>query len=341
MGCLRNTLCILDVGHGNSAVVTDRHGEVVVIDAGLRNGLLEFLSHHRVRLIRTVYLSHADEDHIGGLIGVLASGSVRVGRVVLNGDASKGTKVWDDLAYVLDSATENGVVGQFDVGLTSGDREELADVEVVVLAPSPYLAAKGVGSTDREGRRIASNTMSAVVRVDAFGRSIALLSGDIDGVGLENLLAAVGDSSALRVPVLVYPHHGGRPGTADIGSFAERLLEATSPELVVFSVGRRRGGYPRPETVDALRGVSPEARIVCTQLSKDCSAGLPQVASEHLSRAFALGRADGASCGGSVLIALDGVGAVVPDEGAHTEFIRSYVKTPLCMRKSLDAPSAV
>ena len=333
---LRNTLCILDVGHGNSAVVTDRHGEVVVIDAGLRNGLLEFLRHHEVTLIRTVYLSHADEDHIGGLIGVLASGTVRIGRVVLNGDASKDTKVWDDLALVLAAARNDGVVGEFDVGLTSGDREKLTDVDVVVLAPSQYLATKGVGSKDREGRRITSNTMSAVVRVDAFGRSIALLAGDIDGVGLEDLLAAVGDSDALRVPVLVYPHHGGRPGTADIGSFAEVLLKATSPGVVVFSVGRRRGGYPRPETVGALRGVLPEVRIVCTQLSKDCSIGLPRESAEHLSGAFALGSADGACCGGSVVVALGDGGSVEPGEDAHTEFIRSQVKTPLCLRKSLD-----
>lgn len=337
MICLRNTLCIVDVGHGNCAVLTDQHGDVVVIDAGLRSGLLEFLNYHGVGRIRTVYLSHADEDHVGGLVGVLASGTVSIGRVILNGDASKGTKVWDDLAHVLALATENGVVGRFDVGLTSGDGEELTDVDVVVLAPSQYLAAKGVGGTDREGRRIASNTMSAVVRVDAFGRAVALLPGDIDGVGLENLLAIVGEPGALRVPVLVYPHHGGRPGTARIESFAEKLLEATAPGVVVFSVGRRRRGYPRPETVRALRGVSPDARIVCTQLSKDCSSELPQASAEHLSGAFALGSADGACCGGSVVIALDSGGAAEPGEDSHSEFILSQVRTPLCLRKSLEA----
>ncbi len=37
------TLTILDVGHGNSAVLVDSEG-VVVIDAGLKSSLLEYLT---------------------------------------------------------------------------------------------------------------------------------------------------------------------------------------------------------------------------------------------------------------------------------------------------------
>lgn len=328
---LRSKLCIVDVGHGNCTVVTDRTGAVVVIDTGLRNGLLEFLRYHKLNLIRTVYLSHADEDHIGGLINVLASGTVKIGRVVLNGDASKETKVWDDLLLTLRYAERHGAIERWDVGLTKGDREDLADVAVAVLAPSQYLAGKAVAGEDSQGRRISSNSMSAVVRVDAGGRPVALLAGDIDGVGLDDLLAD-GESEDLCAPILVYPHHGGRPGTREISPFVEKLLGAISPALVVFSVGRQRRGYPRFETVSALRRVLPGAKIVCTQLSKDCSERLPTGATGHLSEAFALGRADGACCGGTVLVALDGGGAVEPEASAHTEFVRSSVETPMCLR---------
>lgn len=331
MPSLRNKLCIVDVGHGNCAVVTDRNGEVVVIDAGLRNGLLEFLRNHGIVLIRTVYLSHADEDHIGGLINVLAAGTVRIGRVVLNGDASKGTKVWGDLLLALRCAERDGAIERWKVGLTKGERENLSDVVVAVLAPSQYLAAKAVAGEDRQGRRISSNTMSAVIRVDAHGQPVALLAGDIDGVGLDDLLADR-ETESLRAPILVYPHHGGRPGTREIEPFAEKLLRAISPALVVFSVGRQRKGYPRLETVSALRRFLPDARIVCTQLSKDCSEHLPTASTGHLSQAFALGSADGASCGGTVLVALDTGGAVQPEANAHREFIRACVETPMCLR---------
>ena len=331
MPVLRNKLCIVDVGHGNCAVVTDRKGDVVVIDTGLRNGLLEFLSSHNVVLIRTVYLSHADEDHIGGLINVLVAGTVRIGRVVLNGDASKGTKVWDDLLLALQCAARDGVVERWEVGLTRGEREDLADVAVAVLAPSQYLAGKAVAGEDRKGRTISSNAMSAVVRVDVAGRPVAVLAGDIDGVGLDDLLAD-GETECLRAPILVYPHHGGLPGAREVVSFAERLLRATSPALVIFSVGRGRKGYPRPETVRALRNLLPEVRIVCTQLSKDCSRRVPTGSLGHLSQAFALGSADRTCCGGSVLVTLDGGGTIEPEADAHIEFIRSFVKTPMCLR---------
>ncbi len=331
MPTLRNKLCIVDVGHGNCAVVTDRNGDVVVIDTGLRNGLLEFLSRHGVVMIRAVYLSHADEDHIGGLINVLASGIVKIGRVVLNGDASKDTKVWDDLLLALRCAERDGGVEEWAVGLTRGKREDLADVSVAVLGPSQYLAGKAVAGQDSKGRTISSNAMSAVVRVDAAGRPVAVLAGDIDGVGLDDLLAD-GVKECLRAPILVYPHHGGLPGTREVGTFAERLLGATSPALVVFSVGRGRKGYPRPETVRALRELLPEARIVCTQLSQDCSGRLPTEPLVHLSQAFALGSVDRTCCGGSLLVTLDGGGTVEPEAVSHTDFIRSFVSTPLCLR---------
>ena len=41
------SLAILDVGHGNCAVLRDRRG-VVVIDAGPGSSLLEFLTEHKI-----------------------------------------------------------------------------------------------------------------------------------------------------------------------------------------------------------------------------------------------------------------------------------------------------
>ena len=67
---LDNSLAVLDVGHGNSAVLCDQ-GVVVVIDTGPGSSLLEYLSERSITHINTVLLSHADQDHIGGLVGVL------------------------------------------------------------------------------------------------------------------------------------------------------------------------------------------------------------------------------------------------------------------------------
>src|SRR5438034_932161 len=103
----KRSLAILDVGHGNCAVLVDSKG-VAVIDAGPGSALLEYLAEQKIGHIEVVLISHADEDHIGGLIALLDAMTVTVARVCLNPDASKGTKTWDSLLAVLNQADIRG-----------------------------------------------------------------------------------------------------------------------------------------------------------------------------------------------------------------------------------------
>ena len=331
----RRYLGILDVGHGNCAVVHVGEVGVVVIDAGPGTGLLEFLDEQGIENIRTVYISHADVDHIAALLGLLESNSVAVERVVVNSDSSKQSKVWDDLLYELDLRQRRDAL-EFTVGLVSGVCERLDDVAIEVLGPSRYLAGKGAGSTDRSGRRITTNSISAVIGVTVGGRITAIIPGDLDEVGLDDLLEHADD---VRAPVVVYPHHGLRPGNADVRAFAERLLGATEPHVVVFSFGRRRYRAPYPETVRVVREVRPDARVVCTQLSEHCSRTTPASSFSHLNDTFAQGRVDGTCCGGTIVVPFDGLagGGIRPSREEHRDFIVSCVQTPLCLADSRGA----
>ncbi len=71
---VKSTPClyVLDVGHGSSAVLCDTEG-TIVIDSGTGNSLYLFLKHEQITTIDLLLISHADEDHIGGLIAILAS----------------------------------------------------------------------------------------------------------------------------------------------------------------------------------------------------------------------------------------------------------------------------
>ena len=327
MSAPQRGLYVLDVGHGNCAVVDAGGGGVVVVDVAPGSGLCEFLRIQGITNIQTIYLSHADEDHIGGLIGLLASSVVKVERVVVNSDAKKGTAIWNDMMYELDRAHRAGEL-QFDLGLVAGEGDDLGDVEVRVLGPSRYLAGKGVGGEDGSGRTITSNSMSAVVRVSVAGKHVAVLAGDMDGVGLEDLVDKVQDATA---PILVYPHHGGRPGGVAVRPFVETLLDAVAPAVVVFSFARGRYGLPNAETIMNVRERRPEPRIVCTQLSRHCSATKPPQPLEHLSGVFARGRAEGACCGGTIVVPLDEVNDLEPGRARHVEFIRAHVATPMCL----------
>ena len=324
---LRRHLCFLDVGHGNCTVLIAGDTDVIVIDVGQQSTLSEFLADQQVFHIQSIYLSHADADHIGALIGIIATKEVTIGRVFLNSDSSKDTDIWDDLVYELDAANRVGSLS-FHVGLVSGTVETLSgNVQLEVLGPSPYLAAKGVGGTHKPAGKIRSNSISAVISIDVAGSRLVLLPGDLDGVGLEDLLAKCDD---LHSAVLVYPHHGGLPGGMDPDKFTDSLLAAVSPAVVIFSIGRGRHATPNPAIIRTLRENFSDVRIICTQLSKHCAMSLPANPPTHLAPAFARGRAKGTCCGGTIVIPLDEPEGILPQLRPHVDFIHAHAETALC-----------
>lgn len=168
------SLTILDVGHGNSAVLLDDTA-VLVIDAGPGTTLLEFLTREGITKIDVLLLSHADRDHVKGVISLLES-QITIDVVRLNTDSEKDTDLWQDLNYELDCAYQRGSL-QFKIGLSASDTGEFDtdQIRVEILAPSPYLAARGPGSTDRQGRSLTANSVSAVVRLSKLGTPLVLL----------------------------------------------------------------------------------------------------------------------------------------------------------------------
>lgn len=323
-----NCLYILDVGHGNCSVVQSGN-EVVVIDVGRTSTLLRFLYEQQIQSIRTVYISHADIDHIGALNGLLASEFLTIKNVVLNPDSKKETVSWRGLAYELNEAhkTSRLVSG---VGLVSGHCVEFNDVQIKVLGPSPFLALKGVGGKDLWDRTIRSNSMSTVIRVSVSGQHIAILPGDIDEVGFDDLLQNMEDDD-LKAPVVVYPHHGGRSGLEDPCRFAHKFLNMVRPSIVVFSIGRGRYQTPNPEVIKVLKQVLPDTRIVCTQLSKHCSSQRIVGSHPHLGNVFARGKINQSCCGGTVVVPLDDLVSIEPNHSEHLDFIRSSLETPICI----------
>ncbi len=326
---LNRHLCFLDVGHGNSTVVIAGEDNVAVIDVGRQSTFSEFCLEQNINHIQSIYLSHADADHVAALLGVLITKSISIDYVYVNSDASKESGVWDDLVYELDRAHQDGLL-EFKTELVSGHREELPHgVSIEVLAPSRYLAAKGPGGVNRSGTTIRTNSVSAVIAVSVGTSTVALLPGDIDGVGLDDLLQ--NPQANLNARILVYPHHGGLPGAGITPEeYAEKLLPEVRPDLVIFSIGRGMYSTPSPDVMRQLRRLLPDTRIVCTQLSKHCADQLPAVPSTHLSQVFAGGRESGKCCGGTVVVSLEDVSEIQPKRIPHAEFIKKHAPTALC-----------
>ncbi len=323
------SLAILDVGHGNCAVLID--DRVVVVDAGPGTTLLDFLESEGIKEIEAVLISHADEDHIKGLVSLFESKTVVVRLVRINSDAMKNSPTWNDLTYLLDEANKAGAV-RFEVGLTTNQTGDFdtAAVRIEILAPTPGLAAKGPGSHDHKGRRLTSNSMSAVVRLLRNGKPKVLLPGDIDEIGLENLLDAGGDIAA---EIAVFPHHGGGVASGNLSSFATSFCRAGKAEKLVFSVGRGRYDTPRPEIIAAVLSEIPKVRILCTQLSEHCASQLPTTDPPHLTSKVSRGKELRRCCAGTISLSLaEKEATVFPILTAHAEFIEGAAPSALCMK---------
>lgn len=320
------TVTLLDVGHGSCAIV--RSGETtVVVDCPTGPLLLDTLQDMGVESVAAAVISHADRDHIAGIVALLISESVRVDSIYVNPDGQKNTKIWTEFRVAVAVAERKGsckVVTS--LSTTMPGTIPMSGADITVVSPSAALALTGVGGKTPEGHVVTANTLSGVLRVNAeCGGDGVLLAGDMDEISLGNATAAGADLSA---DVLVFPHHGGLSRGADPSGFAAALLDAVKPKAVIFSNGRGRHDNPRPEIVGQVR--KRACLIACTQLSKRCQATTVD-ATAYLEPIRAQGRHAGSCCAGSITFSLLPVAERIP--GAierHQSFITAYVATPMC-----------
>ena len=316
-------ITLLDVGHGNAAVLRCVLGTIVV-DAAPGNTLPDELDRTGTRRIDHLVLSHADKDHIGGAVGLL-SGDLEVGTLWFNPDSLKQSDIFDDLRAMAFHLHEQGRI-EVATNLNTGTRTtmSLGNVEVAVVHPDIESAATGPRAAGHRYGAASANSMSAVLRVSVDGTPQVLLCADIDANGLGLLLARGID---LTARVLVFPHHGGRSAGVD-HDFANQLCEAVKPDIVVFSLGRRGYRNPQPDIVAGVRAAVPDAHIACTQLSTRCQSADVPTQPTHLAERPASGRATRACCAGSIVVT--SAGEDQPVLARHLEFIADNVDAPLC-----------
>jgi beta-lactamase superfamily II metal-dependent hydrolase len=325
---------VLDVGHGVAAVVHS-DAEAFVIDVPARSPEVKLaLDQAGVRVVDAVIISHADGDHIGGVMSLLSDPDLQIGAVYCNPDPHRDTALWYDFRLTVQDAQRRGTAVRFRTELTTSTSEDFAttsDIAVDVLAPSPALALGGVGGKTMSGRRVSANTLSAVVRVRDRSRPSRgiLFTGDLDVVGLNELLE---DATDIEADVLVFPHHGGSPGGGDASDFADRLCSTVKPETIVFSISRQNRATPQANIVSGVRLAAPSGHIACTQLSQQCAPAVPMVRQDYLSDVAAQGRSHKACCAGSLEFIFTEAGLEAPQLAGHAVFVSEDVTSPLCRR---------
>ncbi len=320
-------LWIIDVGHGNATVLEDGD-RTAVIDGGRGDTLVRFLDERGITRIDTVIVSHVDADHFGGVSLLLSDTMFEVGSVFVNPD-SRNSDLWRDFLTVMCDAQRRGTKFNLELTCINPGKISLGSALLEVLAPSQQLAYRTPQARRGDGRQVSPNAMSGVIRVSAGESMRVLLAGDIDQVGLDSLLA---DCSDLAADVLVFPHHGGRPGSDPACMFARTLTREVNPSLVVFSISRGHTQFPRPEIVASVLDSVDGVHVACTQLSQLCAAHVP-VERSNLHSGIAKGASENSCCARTISISLERASALSPSLSAHNEFIDKHAPSALCRRR--------
>ena len=253
---------VLDVGHGNSAVVVGDE-RVAVVDGGAGTSLGDFLDRMGLYDIEAVLVSHADADHISGVAALLSMcldrPEMRIGAVYMNPDP-RATAVFEDLLHLLQKLDkERRVNWVTSIGVDSPGVLDLGGCEVATIAPSKIFRAKGVGGKFEGAAKSTPNSLSAVVRVTLAGDPWILLPGDLDFVGFNALLA---DGAVATAEVVVFPHHGGQGGTIDqTEQLVAGLHDHCKLTSLVFSARSEDARFPSLAVLQAVYRINPVPRI--------------------------------------------------------------------------------
>lgn len=226
---------VLDVGQGLAVVVrTANHVLAYDVgplyasgeDAGSRV-VAPFLHAHGLRHLHGLIVTHDDNDHSGGALGLAASHSPAVVLTSLAGvDAATLGPHGQAILAAIPAAR----------ACVAGERWEWDGIEFRMLHPP----AHQYGNPDYK-----DNDRGCVLKVAGPGGSM-LLTADIERLGELDLLERLRDD--LRADVLLVPHHGSKSS-----SMAE-FIDAVGPRLAVIPVGHRnRYGHPAPAVLARYR----------------------------------------------------------------------------------------
>lgn len=213
----------LDVGQADSIFLTCGDESMIIDGGNVADSQLvvSYLQTQQVEKLSYVVNTHAHEDHVGGLAGVLA--------------AFDADEVWCPVTTYESQCFADFVTYAERQGLSltcpePGDVYPLGDAEITVLGPL--------------GDYAETNNTSLILRVD-YGETSFLFTGDAEATAETDLVESGYD---LDVDVLKAGHHG-----SDTSS-CYRFLRAVSPETVVISVGEDNAyGHPGEDALSRFR----------------------------------------------------------------------------------------
>jgi len=217
----------LAVGQGDAILVQTPEGHEVLIDGGASRTVLRSVAAQQSwfdREIDLVVATHADTDHVGGLVDVLDHYQVDL---ILQTQAKSESPA--AVAFTAAVEQESAVV----VAARAGQVLQVgASTTIEVLAPK----------TSTENWQ--TNVASIVLKI-TYGETEILLTGDAPMSVEEYLVGAYG--AHLRADILKLGHHGSKTSTSGL------FLDTVRPQYAIVSAGiDNQYGHPHQDVMQRV-----------------------------------------------------------------------------------------
>lgn len=228
-------LALIDVGQGDSILLTTPSGKHILVDSGDRSKrdmgkdvIVPFLRHSGIQRLDALVITHPDLDHFGGASSILRTFPVK--EVWIN-ECSR-TEAKEDWQKTIATAADREIpIRDIGRGFTWTERH----FEIQAVHPNPKSTA-GLKCSD-------ANQGSITLRAHGLGHS-AMLTGDLTAAGEKEILAS---DANIRSDILKLGHHGSKT------SSSAPFLDAVAPRLALISSGRKnRFRHPSKQVIERL-----------------------------------------------------------------------------------------
>ena len=231
-------LTFLDVGQGDCIFLGNENGNNYLIDGGSASvagvgtyRIIPFLKSRGATHLKAVFVTHPDEDHCNGIKEILSVGKeqgICIDNLLLPDVADErkdqNYHELETLAYDADIPVSYISKGQ-----------EIYDGKLRLLCLNPS-----------KDSFLEDNEYSVVLQMD-YGDFSALLTGDVEGKGEQEMLAYMGECKGERITVLKAAHHGSAYSTP------VEFLDRICPVYTVISCGEKNSyGHPHAELIGRL-----------------------------------------------------------------------------------------
>lgn len=219
---------VLDVGQGDAFLIESPTGIQALIDTGPPNKILSQLASvmpSTDRSIDLVFISHPDQDHIGGILDVLENYSVGL---IFESGVSVDSQTFQSFKNLIKEKNIKDLLAK------RGTRVDVGDgAYIEILFP------------DRDVSNFETNEASIVMRL-VYGENSIMFTGDAP-VETEEIILSENTAESLQSDILKVGHHGSKTSTS------VDFLNAVKPEYAVISVGlKNKFGHPKQEILDLL-----------------------------------------------------------------------------------------